>query len=68
MDSATITAHIACLTAEVAGRSFYLALDCDSVLAGSIARGSARAKAGHVEELAAKSGALARCTAIAASK
>lgn len=52
----------ACLTAEVAGRTTYLALRCDYVLAGSILRGSAIAENGHRIQLAAKIAGLAKCT------
>lgn len=52
-----------CLTAEIAGRAAYLKMKCDYVLAGSIARGSKKAEAGHQTELANKTKALAKCTA-----
>jgi hypothetical protein len=42
---------IACLTAVIAGRGEYLRKDCDDVLEGSIARGSALAKKGHQQQL-----------------
>ena len=60
---AEAAANAACLTLEVAGRAAYLKLRCDYVLAGSIARGSKKAEAGHRIELANKTKALAKCTA-----
>ncbi len=60
-------ANAACFTAEIAGRTLYLKLGCDYVLAGSIARGSAAAAAGHRAQLAAKAAALAKCVAKALS-
>lgn len=60
-------ANAACLTAEIAGRAAYLKLKCDYCLAGSIAKGSKKAEAGHQIELANKTKALGKCTAKAAS-
>jgi hypothetical protein len=51
-----------CLTLEVTGRAAYLKMKCDYVLAGSIAKGSKKAEAGHQIELANKTKALAKCT------
>jgi hypothetical protein len=59
--------NIVCFTAEIADRTLYLKLECDYVLAGSIARGSAEAAAGHKIQLAGKSAALAKCVAKATS-
>ena len=56
-------ANALCLVAEIAGRAAYLANKCDYCLAGSIARGSAVAAAGHAKQLAEKTAALARCRA-----
>ena len=51
------------LTAEIAGRTAFLAQKCDYVLMGSIARGSAAAEKGHQIQLAEKAIALAKCAA-----
>ncbi len=59
-------ANAACFTAEIAGRTLYLKLGCDYVLAGSIARGSRNAEVNHETELANKARALAKCVAKAA--
>ncbi len=60
---AQVEAKITCLMAEIAGRGLYLRNKCDNVLAGSIARGSATAEAGHQTQLLEKSAALANCYA-----
>lgn len=52
---------IACLTAVIAGRQSYLSKDCDDVLPGSIARGSAIAKRGHQTQVAQLLNMLAKC-------
>jgi RHS repeat-associated protein len=57
--------HCKCWSAVVAGRSLYLALKCDYILPGSIARGSAIAEAGHKKQLASVSAAAATCCACA---
>jgi RHS repeat-associated protein len=58
--------HGACFSAEVSIRARYLSMDCDCILPASIARGSAKAKAGHVQELAEKAAAASNCYALAA--
>lgn len=50
-----------CLTGEIAGRSNYLKLKCDYVLAGSIAADSKAKETTHKIEIANKSVALAKC-------
>ncbi len=59
-------ANIACLTAEIAGRTAYVKLECDYVLAGSIIFGSAKKETGHKKEIVEKTVALAKCVAKAA--
>jgi len=53
--------NIACLTAEIAGRSKYITKRCDYILLGSIAAGSAAKERSHKGELVKKTAALANC-------
>lgn len=55
---------IACIVAMIAGRQSYLNKDCDDVLPGSIARGSAVAKRGHQQQLAQFVKMLADCQSL----
>ena len=60
--------RVACLTAEISGRSLYLKNKCDDILPGSIARGSKKAETGHKTEVAQLVIALATCTVKAGAK
>jgi RHS repeat-associated protein len=64
---AEAAANAACLILEVQGRRAFLEKKCDYKLPGSIAVGSAKAEAGHREQLAVKSAALAFCLEKAAA-
>jgi hypothetical protein len=63
MNKENCKANAACFAAEVAGRSTYLANRCDYFMPGSIRRGSAKAAAGHAQELREKTAAMNRCKA-----
>jgi RHS repeat-associated protein len=62
MSMAEIIRNAQCFAFEIAGREAYLDAECDYVLAGSIARGSASAESGHIKELAEKTAAMLKCT------
>jgi hypothetical protein len=57
-------AKIACITLVLEGRRRYLAEKCDYVLAGSIARGSATAEAGHITQVEQLAKMLAKCSTL----
>ncbi len=66
MTKKELLANAACFSAEVAGRARYMSMNCDCVLPGSIAAGSAKKKRTHQIELANKSAAASTCYALAA--
>lgn len=58
------TAKIACISTVLASRRRYLAEQCDYVLPGSIARGSAVAERGHAIQVAQFVQMLAKCLSL----